>query len=107
MPIKIDEINSGTLYIQNDSGEYVKFGNVNLPLTPVDLTSEEIPSDESACFIRPDDFIRPDEYECEFSFTIDRISRKNIVKLVIGTNNWRKMHGLPMRSYKRYQHERH
>ena len=102
MPIKIDEINSGMLYIQNDSGEYVKFGNVNLPLTPVDLTSEEIPGDESACFIRPD------EYECEFSFTIiDRISIKNIVKLVIGTNNWRKMHGLPMRSYKRYQHEPH
>ena len=99
MPIKIDEINSGMLYIQNDSGKYVKFGNVNLPLTPVDFASEEIPGDESACFIRPD--------ECEFSFTIDRISRKNIVKLVIGTNNWRKLHGLPMRSYKRYQHEKH
>lgn len=99
MPIKIDEINSGMLYIQNDSGEYVKFGNVNLPLTPVDITTEEIPGDESVNFIRPN--------ECEFSFTIDRISRKNIVKLVIGTNNWRKMHGLPMRSYKRYQHEKH
>lgn len=99
MPIKIDEINSGMLYIQNDSGEYVKFGDVNLPLTPVDLTSEEIPGDESAYFIRPD--------ECEFSLTIDRISRKNIVKLIVGTNNWRKLHGLPMRSYKRYQHEKH
>ena len=96
MPIKVDGINFGMLYIQNDNGEYVKFCNVDL--APVDITSEEIPGNESACFIRPD--------ECEFTFTIDRISRKNIVKLVIGTNNWRKLHGLPMRSYKRYQHEK-
>lgn len=96
MPVKIGEIASVGLYFQNDNGEYEKFCDVDL--TPVDLTSEEIPGVESVNFIHPD--------ECEISFTIDRISRKNLVKIAIGTNNWRRMHGLPMRSYKRRRHEK-
>ncbi len=97
MPVKMGEIASIGLYFQNDNGEYEKFCDVDPSL--VDLTSEEIPGDESVNFILPN--------ECEITFTIDRISRKNLMKLAIGTNNWRRMHGLPMRSYKRRRHEKH
>jgi len=92
MPVKMGEIASIGLYFQNDNGEYEKFCDVDPSL--VDLTSEEIPGDESV-------------NECEITFTIDHISRKNLMKLDIGTNNWRRMHGLPMRSYKRRRHEKH
>ena len=79
---------SGTLYFMNSSGEYEKMGD----FSDADFTvTAEV---DDSVFSR--DFFR--NKDCELSFTMQPLN-KSFMKLLFGSNNWRRLRGLPMIPY--------
>ena len=98
MPPKEFEFADIISYCFDDNGKYEKIGK----LYGITELEPDIDSETSLT----ERFVNQ-----EFSFTakVDN-SRRNWNNIrrycMYGTNNWRKMHGLPMLSYKRYRHEK-
>lgn len=83
-----NKVTYGTLYFMNSSGEYEKMGDIS----DADFTvTAEV--DDS---VFSQDFFR--NKDCEFSFTMQPLN-KSFMKLLFGSNNWRKLRGLPMIPY--------
>lgn len=85
------------LYMLGEDGAYLKLAS-NVPYVKI----SEVDTEEDYIVNR----LSPSTFECTFTIADNRKNYKNINRLVFGTNNWRRRHGLPMVSYKRYLHER-
>ena len=92
MPIKDDSIlGTGVLY----SGD-TPIGRINSVDVKTDAAYSEC--EETKKYIRNDD-----SFEAYFYVSI--ASLDTLSRLMFGSNNFRRMHKLPMISYKRYRHE--
>lgn len=96
MPIK--ETNFEVYYLNNNN-EYEKIGKVS-DFT-VDLQSDDNVSEEFQ-----NNFGVNKYGDFSLMIAINHKTKKILTKLIFGTNNWRRRHGLPMKSCKRYQHEK-
>lgn len=93
MPIKDASIlGTGVLY----SGD-TPIGRINSADVTTD-TDTDSDCEETKKYIRNDDSF-------ETSFDASSVSVDTLIRLVCGSNNFRRMHKLPMISYKRYRHE--
>jgi len=91
MPTKDDSVlGTGTLYFGD-----TPIGRINSADVKTDADSE---CEETKKYIRNNDSF-------EMSFDVSSASVDALIRLVCGSNNFRRMHKLPMISYKRYRHE--
>lgn len=91
MPTKDTSIlGTGTLY----SGDTPIGRIISADVT----TNTDSECEETKKYIRNDDSF-------EASFHVSSVSFDALTRLVCGSNNFRRMHKLPMISYKRYRHE--
>ena len=91
MPIKDILSGPGMLY----SGDTTPIGRIISADVTTDTDSEY---EETKKYIRNNDSF-------ETSFDVSSVSFDVLARLMFGSNNFRRMHKLPMISYKRYRHE--
>ena len=86
-------------YILDDSGNIIGSGMFNMKVPSFnDIASGE--KDKVVYRFNSDKTFRG-------TIDVDSVDIRNMKRFILkGTNNWRKMHGLPMQHYKRYPHEK-
>ena len=94
--VGFENITVAGMFLVGEDGEYYK---IESDIPYVEIVTED--SDD----VTMDRFL-PQDFEGSIHINNSRRNWNNIKRLVRGTNNWRKLHGLPMLHYKRYRHEK-